>query len=60
MKVEKIPPTWMIEELERRRREREEEERPRAWLEIPAPEPLPRERPERPAAREPIVIDLWD
>lgn len=53
-----IPPTWMIVELERRRREREEQEQPRAWLEIPAPQPLPSERPERPAPREPIVIDL--
>jgi hypothetical protein len=54
----KIPPTWMIEELERRRREREEQDRPCAWLEIPLPERLPVERPEPSRPREPIVIDL--
>ena len=54
-----IPPTWMIEELERRRQEREELERPQLWIEVPAPEPVTRERPERDTSREPIVIDLW-
>jgi hypothetical protein len=54
----KIPPIWMIEELERRRREREEQDRPCAWLEIPLPERLPVERPEPSRPREPIVIDL--
>ena len=54
-----IPPTWMIEELERRRQEREELERPQLWIEVPAPEPVdPRASGTR-HSREPIVIELW-
>jgi hypothetical protein len=35
-----VPPTWMIEKLERERRERmEREERARIWIEVPAPPP---------------------
>ena len=54
-----IPPTWMIEELERSRQEREELERPRLWIEVPSRAPEPRERPELERSREPIVIELW-
>lgn len=55
-----IPPTWMIEELERQRREREELRRPQPWLEVP-PEPMIRQRPEpeRDLPRGPVVIELW-
>jgi hypothetical protein len=54
-----IPPTWMIEELERRRREREELERPQLWIDLPEPSSRPDDRREREAPREPIVIELW-
>jgi hypothetical protein len=54
-----IPPSWMIEELERRRREREEQERPQPWLEVPEPPSRPSERRDRETPREPIVIELW-
>ncbi len=54
-----IPPTWMIEELERRRQEREEQDRPRLYIDVPsAPPPTP-ERSEQGRPREPIVIELW-
>jgi hypothetical protein len=53
-----VPPTWMIEELERLRREREEQERPRLHIELPlAPEGAHQiERQEAP--RGVIVIDF--
>jgi len=53
-----IPPPWMIDELERQRREREARERPQLWIEIPEPMSVPRERPQRETAREPIVIEF--
>jgi hypothetical protein len=53
-----IPPTWMIEELERRRREREERERRQIRIEVELPEDGDRGR--EPARRrgESIVIEL--
>ena len=56
-----IPPTWMIEELERRRREREEQGRPQLWIDLPEPSSRPNDRGEREreTPREPIVIELW-
>ncbi len=56
-----IPPSWMIEELERSRREREERDRPQLWIEVPEPTSRRSDREERgrEAPREPIVIDLW-
>jgi len=56
-----IPPSWMIEELERRRREREEQGRPQLWIDLPEPSSRPNDRGEREreTPREPIVIELW-
>lgn len=53
-----IPPTWMIEELERRRREQQNRDRPALRIEVELPV-LPERRPE-PSRRsgEPIVIEL--
>lgn len=45
----RIPPSWMIEELERLRRE-QNPERQRQQLELPVP--MPQERPEEPQKRE--------
>ena len=53
-----IPPTWMINELERRRRDREEQEQPRLWIDMPEPVAREGERSRRNGPREPIVIEL--
>ena len=53
-----IPPTWMIEELERRRREQRDRERAEIRIEVELP--VAPERRRDPACRrgEPIVIEL--
>jgi len=54
--MNRIPPPWAIEELERLRRERAERDRSR--LELPVPPPLPRAPDERHGGRNAIVIQL--
>ncbi len=52
--MNRIPPPWVIEEIERLRRERAESERPR--LELPLPPSLPAAPDEQHTSRTVIVI----
>ena len=54
----RIPPPWMIDELERQRRVNEESRRP--WLEMPPPPPPSRPRPcDEQVPSRVVIIDLW-
>ncbi len=50
-----VPPTWMIEELERMRREREEQERPSLHIELPLHR-MPERAPEREERSSGVVV----
>jgi hypothetical protein len=53
-----VPPTWMIEELERMRRERDEQGRPRLHVELPLSPGGARETEREDAPRGAIVIEF--
>ncbi|HTP50285.1 MAG TPA: hypothetical protein VMK42_06285 [Anaeromyxobacteraceae bacterium] len=54
----RIPPPWMIEELERQRRAIEETRRPELEAPLPSPARGPAPREEESVSRV-VVIDLW-
>ncbi len=54
--MSRVPPPWVIEEVDRARRQHSERERPR--LEIPRPPPPPRSGDDAPGTQVIIVIDF--